>query len=937
MTNPLDYTIQDADAMRYALMNDSSYQQGGSVHMAGGGKLRVMHGSTTKITPDVARSFDVTSDPAYALKRAGDKMDALNIQGPPVLNKFDVPEDKLLRMDETPYSAEQVNAMRKFWSKLPADTNMTGEQIYDLMTQNRQHYDTLMPGITKAADFAGYQRPATGTGGRDDWFRITNPEHIEMVKRMGGAVHKAEGGRVNIESGIDINREYNPFSVLEKPTYGSEVPGTTPTIDQQRYELTMKGRQEAENRRYRAQQGDDLAGVDPTGTLAVADALSTVGKSIAAFPAYVAGNAFDWLRTGKMAGAQERGKAIDEWIAPKTQEGGELLQTIGEAGPAITGSSMGFGMHPNLWAHNPPTLAQMRAGLKLGAERAAPVLGKIDQAVRSGYESGLIPQPGLSIKDVTPKVLAPANEQGFYSPTEAAALNLQRKSGNGQAFLNDILKGENVKPDEISGMGLDTFLKDKKNVTSAEVQDYITKNKIQLGERVYKPDNVKWDYDDSGNLVTTNLPDPYTISSEYGKTYITNSDGRVLNTTFGNKDEAKKYIDQLAIADDLQPSNVKFKEHSLPGGENYREVVLTLPQNKTAVFPKQAELDAVEKQLAQLKAEGNREEFGKLIGTQTELRNERTKFLHTEQYRLDQEAKKNQYRSSHWDEPNPLAHLRMSDRVTDGKKTLLVDEVQSDWHQAGRERGYALPEQERKKLDARRAELESYGLDATSAQKTEWAEIMNRLQPESQHRKVPNAPYKEDWYQLALRRAVKEAIDGGYDRVALPTGQRVNERFSLTKHVDAIRANLNPDGTYQLGVQPIGKSMQKFDESVPADKLASILGKDLANKITSDVKEVGVESGKIFSGLDLKVGGEGNKKYYDEIYPNYLKKFGKKYGAGVGKTTVDADGVAEPLHYMEITPAMRKEFSTGIHMKKGGKVSFADSLDAMRHELTKAK
>jgi hypothetical protein len=38
---------------------------------------------------------------------------------------------------------------------------------------------------------------------------------------------------------------------------------------------------------------------------------------------------------------------------------------------------------------------------------------------------------------------------------------------------------------------------------------------------------------------------------------------------------------------------------------------------------------------------------------------------------------------------------------------------------------------------------------------------------------------------------------------------------------------------------------------------------------------------------------------------------------------------------MDITPAMRKEFSTGIHMKRGGKVSFADSLDAMRYELNK--
>jgi hypothetical protein len=103
------------------------------------------------------------------------------------------------------------------------------------------------------------------------------------------------------------------------------------------------------------------------------------------------------------------------------------------------------------------------------------------------------------------------------------------------------------------------------------------------------------------------------------------------------------------------------------------------------------------------------------------------------------------------------------------------------------------------------------------------------------------------------------------------------------------------------------------------------------------------------------------KKYYDEIYPNYLKKFGKKYGATVGKTDVvindkvneiftdngkfyvDAgDGInfiefntraeaakhlgtgVEPLHYMDITPAMREAFKTGIHMKDGGSVNLAD-------------
>src|SRR5262249_28366577 len=34
-------------------------------------------------------------------------------------------------------------------------------------------------------------------------------------------------------------------------------------------------------------------------------------------------------------------------------------------------------------------------------------------------------------------------------------------------------------------------------------------------------------------------------------------------------------------------------------------------------------------------------------------------------------------------------------------------------------------------------------------------------------------------------------------------------------------------------------------------------------------------------GLDLKVGGEGMRGFYDKIVPDYLNKFGKKFGARV--------------------------------------------------------
>jgi ATP-dependent metalloprotease FtsH len=384
-----------------------------------------------------------------------------------------------------------------------------------------------------------------------------------------------------------------------------------------------------------------------------------------------------------------------------------------------------------------------------------------------------------------------------------------------------------------------------------------------------------------------------------------------------------------------------------------------------------------------------------------------------------------QYRSSHFDEPNILAHLRMSDRVTDGKKTLLVDEVQSDWHQAARDKrtieienliangmsqeeaqkavpkdfGYDKPlsnelvVKERKMRDELRQLQDKYlnlgGLEfePSVANQKEYAEIGKKIKelqddlramPKAEKKGVPDAPYKDDYYQLALRRAVKEAIDGGYDRVALPTGSRVAERFSLTKHIN----ELHYSGSNLKAYDHNGKEVISQTGVRPED-LPSYVGREIANKLLEQPKQGTLRS---LVGQDLTIGDEGMKKYYDEIYPTYLKKFGKKYGASVGTTYAKTDiqewpfpiqiesdgknfwlfgqdpridkkaklssnfssyedankfrdsmyeGNTEPLHYMDITPAMRKEFSTGIHMKKGGKVSFASNIDAMRHELNK--
>ena len=425
MPNPLDYLLKDHDALRYALMQDSSYRGGGAVHMEDGGSSTMqsiknavipvnvrqfashLFGDRSPITESQFTPEDLAAIRFAIEKRGGGASGSIGYgdYSPQGFSSFSDPGEGLVGMLHKSYTDPayrmETTLGQASYRQLP-DGSYVVEDKYNFNAPSRKYVNEKL----KEKNIVSLAADAYKDRGLSGVLNVLGNVYGATEDEAGAPVsirvpHFDEGGRVNIESGIDINREYNPFSVLEKPTYGSDVPSTTPSIDQQRYELTMKDRQEAENRRYRAQQGDALAGMDPNAALGVADAARTAGMAAAALPIHALRQGFHFLQNNTLAGAPT-GHDYDEAMAPKTEAGAEILERINEVGPAITGSEMGFGMHPNLWAHNPPTLAQMRAGLKLGAERAAPVLSKIDQAVRSGYESGAIPQPGLSIKDVTP-------------------------------------------------------------------------------------------------------------------------------------------------------------------------------------------------------------------------------------------------------------------------------------------------------------------------------------------------------------------------------------------------------------------------------------------------------------------------------------------------------------------------------------------------------
>ena len=505
------------------------------------------------------------------------------------------------------------------------------------------------------------------------------------------------------------------------------------------------------------------------------------------------------------------------------------------------------------------------------------------------------PETMTSLLEVKPQ--APVSDLGFYSAAEQAALNLQRNKGSGQAFLNDLLKAENVKKDELQWMGVDDFLKEKPNVTKQEVQDFIANNRVdvqevQLGS---KGDN----------------PYPYTTADEWQSAINRAERAR-------NFDEAERLTNAWESYEGLG-SQTKYQKYTLPGGENYREILLTMP-------PK-----SVTQQTWQVLKPDGTTTTG--FFTSEEAARRDASYIGGTIRQSEPITMQTGYRSSHFSEPNILAHIRVNDRVdADGKKMLLIEEIQSDWHQAGREKGYqkSYAKEDVKPMPKEKAASE-YGLDnadlfwyfdvpgnTLQIPKSRFATQDEALKYVLTEKKtagdVPDAPFKDTWYQLALKRALKYAADNGYERVGLTTGKQQAERFDLSKQVDHIDYRRSPDGTFELGIADInGDAVNLPKARYSAEELPSLVGKDVADKI---VKGEGQSGGgrMTLRGLDLQVGGEGMKKYYDEIYPKFLDKYGKKWNARVGETRIKTgQGIpgGAPVRYIDITPEMKGAVSKG--------------------------
>lgn len=220
------------------------------------------------------------------------------------------------------------------------------------------------------------------------------------------------------------------------------------------------------------------------------------------------------------------------------------------------------------------------------------------------------------------------------------------------------------------------------------------------------------------------------------------------------------------------------------------------------------------------------------------------------------------YQSSHFDEENILAHVRYDERTDEeGNRVLFINEVQSDWHQDGRKEGYS----------------------GTG---------------------VPNAPFKGNaWVMLAMKRMIRHAAENNFDKVAWATGEQSADLYSLDKQIDELKIFNHGDGFWDVSGDTINNGAIDIATRISEEKLADTIGKEMANKVVESQPEKGLRT---YSGVDLKVGGEGMRGFYDKALPNLVNKYIKKWGAKVGTVNL-----TNPQHGFDVTEKMRESAMKG--------------------------
>jgi hypothetical protein len=395
--------------------------------------------------------------------------------------------------------------------------------------------------------------------------------------------------------------------------------------------------------------------------------------------------------------------------------------------------------------------------------------------------------------------------------------------------------------------------------------------------------------------------------------------GRPAGDTMSKEELAKHFEDALPKVDveriGGRDSNgfPQYEDYTLPGGENYREHLLHLA-------PQEGSIDKRRKEL---------EDQYKNVSTVADLDR-----ITSQINALSNDDEGANFKSSHWNTPNVLAHVRMSDR--DNGKTLHVHEVQSDWGQEGRENGFHDPKKPFEVVNKKTKEVVSKHPDYSSM----WDAY--RTHPDSDNltygdvrdEKPPQAPYvgnTQQWTDLALKHIMAEAAKGGYERVVFSPGEANADLYGQRKEVsklEFLKSNDSGESGILSGFTPNGYYSSQHDVESHAD-LPKLIGKENAANLLAQPPTPSPDKGEdrythTLQG-PLQVGGHGMVDYYKNYVNQGAMKLLQQHDQSAKPESYDLPegykGFALPVTDTARDSILKNGFQA---FKRGGEVHKAD-------------
>ncbi len=275
------------------------------------------------------------------------------------------------------------------------------------------------------------------------------------------------------------------------------------------------------------------------------------------------------------------------------------------------------------------------------------------------------------------------------------------------------------------------------------------------------------------------------------------------------------------------------------------------------------------------------------------------------------------FHHSHFSDADYFAHARTEERTIDGVYSMHIDEIQSDWHHLGVDKGMVGKEgkpkifigqsqapgseglwQVRQPDGAMITELGTRGpFKDNHASKQDALDHIKELQeqkflPENAEivdadidmHPVQYAPYAQNWHEIMFKRAIAEGLkDPNIKRITWTTADTQARRYkSHTKYqyFENLEVLAIPEQTRGIPEWVLSEDGENFSRFTEVE-----LRKMFGNVVAEQMMQVGDEP--VFFKDVVKGVSKGFKDIYDQKLPQFSKKFLSRYGVRIGKTRIN--------------------------------------------------